>query len=133
MARQAFQPQRHRHQIFQLVVGIDRRLELWRFLQRIFQLDTERRRNHFRDAIDFGVRNVHRAANILDRRFRRHRAKRNDLRDVLAAIFLRDVINQLAAAAHAKIDVDIRHGNAFRIQEAFEKKVVLQRIHVCNP
>jgi len=37
--------------------------------------------------------------------------------------FLRDVFDQFAASPHAKVDVDIGHGNAFGIQEAFEEQL----------
>ena len=49
---------------------------------------------------------------------------------LVAAIFLGDVLDHFAAAAHAEIDIDIRHGDALRIQEALEEQIVLQRIHV---
>jgi hypothetical protein len=59
--------------------------------------------------------------------------KGNDLCHVIAAIFLRHVFDQFAAPPHAKIYVDIRHRNAFRIQKPFKQQVVLQRIYVGNP
>ena len=52
------------------------------------------------------------------------------MRDVFAAVLLRDVFDQLAASAHAEVDVDIRHGNALRVQETLEEQVVLQRIDI---
>ena len=50
--------------------------------------------------------------------------------DIVAAVFLRDVIDDLAAAAHAEIDVDIGHGDALGVEEALEEQVVLERIDV---
>src|SRR5436190_13188459 len=43
------------------------------------------------------------------------------------------MIDHLGAAADAKINVDVRHRNAFGIQETFEEKVVLQRVDICYP
>ena len=100
------------------------------FLQRVFQFDAERGGNQFRQAVHFAVRNIHGAADVFHRGFRGHGAKRDDLRDIFAPVFLRDVLDQLAAPAHAEVDIDIGHGNAFGIQEALKEQVVLQRIHV---
>ncbi len=99
-------------------------------LQRIWQLDAQRGGNQFGDAIHFGVRNIHGAANIFHRRLGRHGAEGDDLRNIFAAVFLRDVINHFAAAPHAEINIDIRHGDALGIQEALKNQVVLQRIDV---
>jgi hypothetical protein len=43
---------------------------------------------------------------------------------------LGDVVDDLAAAVHAEIDVDIGHGDALGIQEALEEQLVLQRIDI---
>ncbi len=78
------------------------------------------------------VRDVHRAAHVLNRRLRRHRAERDDLRHIVAPIFLRDVVDHLAAPVHAEIDVDIRHRHALRIQKALEQQLMLQRVEIGN-
>ena len=44
-----------------------------------------------------------------------------------------DVFDDLAAPVHAEIDIDIRHRNTFRVQEALEQKFMLQGIDVSNP
>ena len=54
----------------------------------------------------------------------------DDLRDAIAAVLLVDVLDDLAAAPHAKVDVDVGHADPFGIQEAFEQQVVLERIDV---
>src|SRR5208282_5899584 len=125
---------------FQLLRGLNQFAYLPILLHRLAQLggvfdglverDVELGRNHFRDAVDIAVRDVHGAADILDRRLRRHRAEGNDLRHIVAAVFLGDVADDFAAAVHAEIDVDIRHGNAFGIQEALEEQLMLQRVEV---
>ena len=61
---------------------------------------------------------------------RGHGAEGDDLRDVLAPVLLGDVIDDLAAAVHAEVDVDVGHGDALGIQEALEEQLVLQRIDV---
>src|SRR5208337_2249237 len=118
------------HQIFQAFVGVDGGFELRRFLEGDFEFDAERGGDELGEAIDFTVRNVHGATDIFDGGFGRHGAKGDDLGDIFAAVFLGDVLDELAAAAHAEVDVDIGHGNAFRIEETFEEKIVLERIDV---
>ncbi len=43
---------------------------------------------------------------------------------------MRHVFDQLAAPAHAEVDVDIGHGDALGVQKTLEEQVVLQRVNV---
>ena len=43
---------------------------------------------------------------------------------------MRDVFDDFVAPLHAEIDVEVGHGNALRIQEAFEEEVVGERVKV---
>ena len=95
-----------------------------------FQLDVQRGRHHFGDAVHVGVRHIHGPAHVFDRRFGRHGAESDDLRDIFAAILAGHVVDDLAAAVHAEINVNIGHGNAFGIQKALEDQFMLQRIKV---
>ena len=126
----AFEAQSDLHQIFEALVGIDGGFELRRFLEGDFEFDAERGGDELGEAIDFAVRNVHGAADVFDGGFGGHGAEGDDLGDIVAAVFLGDVIDELAAAAHAEIDVDIGHGNALGIEEALEEQIVLERIDV---
>ena len=96
----------------------------------VLQLDVELIRDQLRDSVDFADLHVEHAADVLDRRARAERAERDDLRDLLAAVLLGDVLNDLAAAMRAEVDVDIGHADALRIEEALEQQAVLQRIDV---
>ena len=98
--------------------------------ERLVQRHVERRRNLLGDAIDVRVRHVHHAADVADHRLGLHRAERDDLRDVLAAVLLGDVGDHLAAAPLAEVDVDIGQRHALGIEEALENQVVVQRIDV---
>ena len=101
-------------------------VQLRRIGDGLLQRDVQLRRDHLGDAVDIGVRDVHGAAHVFDRRLRRHGAERDDLRDIVAAVFLRDVVDDFAAAIHAEIDVDIGHGHALGIQEALKQQLMLQ-------
>ena len=79
------------------------------------------------------VRDVHHAGHVADDRARFHGAERNDLGDVLAAVLVRDVLDDFAAPSLAEIDVDIRQRHPLRIQEALENQVVLDGVDVGDP
>jgi hypothetical protein len=49
---------------------------------------------------------------------------------VIAAIFLLDVADHLAAAGFAEIDVEIGHRHAFGVEEALEQQPQLERIEI---
>ena len=60
------------------------------------------------------------------------RPERNDLRDVIFAVFVDHVVDDLVAAVHAEVHVDIGEGHALRIQEPLEQQGVHQRIQIGN-
>ena len=93
----------------------------------------ERRRNRLGDAVDVGVRHVHDAADVADDGRGLHRAEGDDLRDVLAAVLARDVVDHLAAPPLAEVDVDIGQRHALGVEEALEDQVVVERIDVGDP
>ena len=129
---QPFELPRRVHQLPHLPVFLVRLPQCHRLFQRIVQLDVQRRRHHLRNPVHVGVRHVHRASHIFNRRFRRHRPKRDDLRHILAPVFLRHIFDHFPAPVHAEIDVDIRHRNPLRIQKPLKQQLMLQRIDIRN-
>ncbi len=79
---------------------------------------------------NFGIRQIEYAADIADGTFRGHCAKRDNLSDMVVAIALLDIVDDLAALDIVEIDIDIRHRHAFRIQKTFEEQIVLQWIKI---
>jgi hypothetical protein len=61
---------------------------------------------------------------------RAERAEGDDLGHLLAAVFLRDVLDDLAAAVRAEVDVDVGHADALGVEEALEQQAVLERVDV---
>ena len=57
----------------------------------------------------------------------------NHLRNFVAAVLSRHVVDDFAATPIVKVHIDIRHRNPFGVQEAFEEQPVLERIEVGNP
>ena len=69
---------------------------------------------------------------VTHHRLRGHGAKGDDLRYRLAAIGIRHIVDNPVTPFHAEVDVKVGHGNPFRIQEALEQQVILQRIQISN-
>ena len=90
-----------------------------------------RRRGHeLREAIRVRRGEAKHAAHVADHGARLHRPEGDDLPDRGLSVLLPHVVDDLAAALVAEVDVDVRHRDAFRIQEALEEEVELERVHV---
>ncbi len=133
MPGHALQPARDAEELLHLRVGLLHLAERLALLERLGQRHVERRRDLLGDLVDVGERHLEDAADVADHRLRLHRPEGDDLRDLLASVFLRDVVDHLAAAPLAEIDVDIRQRDAVGIQEALEDEVVVDRVDVRDP
>ncbi len=105
-------------------------LQLRLFLERILESDAELERNELRNRIGKAIAQSEHARDVAHDGFRRHRAVRDDLRDALPTVPVGHVFDDAIAPVHAEIDVEVRHGDAFGIEEALEEQVVLQRIEI---
>ena len=99
-------------------------------LERLVQRHVEHGGDLLRDPVHVRVGHVHHAADVAHHGLRLHGAEGDDLRDVLAPVLARDVVDHLAAAALAEVDVDVRQRDALGVQEALEQQVELQRVDV---
>ena len=99
-------------------------------LEGCFQRDLQFIGDELCQPVHLAVGNVHGSAHVFDRSLGRHRAKRDDLRDVFAAVFLGHILDHFAAAAHAEVDIDIGQRNPLRVEEPLEDQVVLKRINI---
>ncbi len=125
---------------FQLARHIDQRsdffIRLVNFRQlrlgfkRLCQRHARVWRHQFRYTIDKTVRMAQNTANVANHCFRRHGSEGDDLRYRFTAIHLSDVIDNLVAFFHTEIDIEVRHGNTFGVEEAFEQQVEFQRIEI---
>ena len=108
-----------------VVVGqlLQRRL----FLERVLERDVEPLGDQLVDLLDPGQRDVHRPADVLDRRLGLERAEGADLRDVGVAVLVPDVVDDLVPALLAEVDVDVGRLGAVGVEEPFEQQVVLER------
>ncbi len=130
MPRHAFEAARDVEQLLDLRVAVLQLLEGRRLLHGLLERHVERRRNQLGDLVGIGQRDVERARDVAHGSLGLHRPEGDDLRDVLAAVAPRHVLDDLAAAPLAEVDVDIGQRHALGIQEALEDEVVLERVDV---
>ncbi len=96
------------------------------FSMRVVQRDAELEGNELGDLVDEAVTHSEHATDVAHHGLRGHGAVGDDLRDPLAAVLLRHVLDDAVAAFHAEVDVEVGHRHAFGIQEALEQQVVLR-------
>ena len=72
------------------------------------------------------------AGHVAHHRLGRQGAEGNDLRDRLAPVAAGHVVDDLIAALHAEVDVEVRHRHPLGIQKALEQQLVLKRIEIGN-
>ena len=130
MAGDALETLRHRHQLLYLRVPLLEVLEIRALLQRRLERHVEGGRYLLGDPVDVGVRHAHRAADVPHHGAGLHGAEGDDLRDVVPPVLPGDVVDDLAPAALAEVDVDVRQGDALRVEETLEDQVELHRIDV---
>ena len=87
-------------------------------------------RNKFAKAVALLKRHAEGAGDVFDDGFRLQRSERADLHDVRRAVLFADVFDNDVTAAFAKVDVEVRRTDAFRIQKTFKKKAITNRIDV---
>ena len=86
-------------------------------------------RYHLGDARGFGKGYAHGAAHVLEHGLGLHLAEGGYLRDLVLAVLLRDIVQHFEAPVFAEVHVDIRHADAFDVEEAFEEELVGQRVY----
>ena len=97
----------------------------------VVERDVQREiRHELCDPVYVAVRHAEDAPDVADRRLRAECPERDDVSDPVASVALRHVADDLVAAIVGKIDVHVRHRDAFRVQESLEQQPVTHRIDV---
>ncbi len=89
-----------------------------------------RGRHRLGDLVAEGVRVTEDPGGVLDRGLRLDRAEGHDLGDLVLAVLLGDVADDLAPPALVEVDVDVGHRDALGVEEPLEQQPVLQRVDV---
>ena len=107
--------------------------QLGGFFERDFERHVELVGNHLREAVGVAVGEAVDARDVADDHLRAERAVGDDVGHAVVAVFLANVVDDLAAAPHAEVDVEVRRRYAFGIQEALEEKFEPQRVEIGDP
>ena len=102
------------------------------FLQRLGEGDVQFVGHQGHDGVDAGDGHSQGPAHVADRRPGRQRAERADLRHVVHAVLVFDVLDHFAAALLAEVDVDIGRFPPALVQKPLEQQIVFQRANVAQ-
>ena len=130
VTRQALEAARQIDQVAHLSIAVVEPRKLLLLLERFVERDAYFERDQLCDPVDIAVVVAEHPTDVANDGFGRQGAVGDDLRDTLATVFRGHVLDDAIAAFHAKIHVEVGHGDAFRIQEAFEQQVVFDRIQI---
>src|ERR1043165_6367828 len=86
--------------------------------------------HELRELVRLAERNLHRASDVADDAARFELVERRDLTDAIDAVLLLDVLDDLVAAIHAEVDVEVGHRHTLGIQEALEQQLELERVNI---
>ena len=88
--------------------------------------------NQLGDLVGLGRLESERPTDVTDHCPRLHSPERDDLADRVLAVLVARVLDDFRAPLIAEIDVDIRHRDAFRIQEALKQEIECDGVQVRN-
>ena len=131
------------HRAFHFGGDVNQVAHLWVGVVNLFELRQGQRvchrcvaprneRDEFGDAVHFGDGNFHDARHVAQGGFGAHRAKGDDLRDLVIAVFAGAIFEHFGAAVVTEVKVNIGHLATARIEEALEEQFVRERVHQCD-
>ena len=89
--------------------------------------------DHLRDPVGRARLEPENASHVADDRAALHGPEGDDLPHGIAPVLAPHVLDHLAPALIAEVDVDVRHRDAFGVQEALEDEPVRQRVQTGDP
>ena len=99
-------------------------------LQGVLERDVDVVRDEFGEAVGLDERQVADTSEVADDHLGTKRAEGDDVGDAVFAVLLAHVADDLVAAAHTEVDIEVRRRDALGIQEAFEQEAEADRIDV---
>ncbi len=89
-------------------------------------------RNEFGNAVYVGQGYIQNAGNVFNGGLGFERSEGYDVVDTVIAVFFAHVFDNFLTTFLTEVDIEVRHGDAFRIQESFKEQTVAQRFNVGN-
>ena len=111
-----------------VALGLQTRLLVNRLLQRYWIGRVVR--HQLAQPVNLPVGHLQHAADIAQHSARLQLSEGNDLRDLVAAIFLLHIADDLITTRLAEVDIKIRHGDALWVQKPLKQQVEAQGIEI---
>ena len=132
ISRETFERTCHIDKCANFVVGFVRPAQLFVIGERFLERDTDLEWDELRNSIHIPVRVPEDTTDIPDDCARGHGPERNNLRDAIATITRRDVVDDPITALDAKVDIEIRHRDTLGVQKSLEQQIVGDRVQIRN-
>ena len=133
VAGHSFDFLRHINEFPYLPVRIVHGLKFFGFFQSLGNRHAKRKWDFLRHQIDGLIRHAKSSSDVTDSSLGGHSTEGDNLRDMVAAVFADDVVDDLPTALIAKVDIKIRHTDALWVKKTFKQEVILEWVDSGNP
>ena len=130
VAGQPFQRARQVQQCLDVIILLVQLRKRFFLLQRLVQRYADFKRDQLGDPVHKSIGMPQHPAHIAHHRLGSHGTIGNDLRNLFPTVTFRNIVDHPVAPFHAEVDIEVRHGYAFRIEETFEQQFVFKRIKI---
>ena len=132
MSWQAFQSLTHVNQMLYLRIRLIHLTQLRIDLQGTVNGNVQLIGNHLCKRIHIRIGQIHHSSHITDDSLGSQGTEGNNLHHLFGTVFAADIINHLLSSFEAEVNINIRHGNTFRIQKSFKQQIIFNGINIGN-
>ena len=132
MSRKTFQTSRHVDQIVDILLLFVCLLQFRIHFQGFINSDIQLLGDHFRNISNLCIGHIQNTADITDNTAGCQCTESNDLNHTVISVFAPYIFDHFLSSFEAEVNVNIRHGYSFRIQESLEKQIITDRVKLCD-
>ena len=130
MPGQSLQTPGHVDEIMDLLIFIVGLFKIRIHGQGLIQRHPQISGNHLGNGVAQGVGQIQHTPHIPDNTLGSQGTKGDNLHHLVLAVFAHHVVNYLLAPLITKVNINIGHGHALRVQETLKEKIIAHRINV---
>ena len=130
MPGQSLQTPGHVDEIMDLFILIVCLLKIRIHGQSLIQRHPQIPRDHLGNGVAQGIGQIQHTPHIADNTLGRQGTEGDNLHHLVLAVFAHHVVNYLLAPLITKVNINIRHGHALRVQETLKEKIITHRINI---
>ena len=132
MSWKTLQTSRHIDQIVNIILFFICFLQFRIHGQRFINGNVQLLWDHLRNRVYLRIRHIQYTSNITDYTAGSQSTESNDLNDAVITVLATHIFNYFLSSFEAEVNVNIRHGNSFRIQESLKEQIITDRIKLCD-